>query len=150
IVSMGQQRRLGSASAIMGLACCLGAPPASADPVVGNPVQVTNLSPLATCTADKPETQGGTLYPNTEIEPWVDLKPQDPRNIIVGYQQDRWSNGGARGLVAGVSKDAGATWTVVPIPLVSLCTKGTYDRASDPWVSFGSDGTAYFMSLAFD
>src|SRR5262245_45243899 len=36
------------------------------------------------------------------------------------------------------------------VPKVSLCAGGKYQRASDPWVTFGADGTAYFMSLAFN
>ena len=54
------------------------------------------------------------LYPNSEIEPRSTI---DPSATIVGeYQQDRWSDGGARGLVASVSHDGGATWTRVVVP----------------------------------
>ena len=69
------------------------------------------------------------------------------RNLLVGVQQDRWSNGGARGTVAVVSKDGGRTWRTVVPPGVSLCAGGRYQRASDPWVDFSPNGVAYFMSL---
>jgi hypothetical protein len=35
-------------------------------------------------------------------------------------------------------------------PGVSLCSGGRYQRASDPWVDFSPNGTAYFMSLVTD
>ena len=58
-------------------------------------------------------SQAGTLYPQTEIEPWIDANPRHPRNLIVGWQQDRWSNGGARGDVSAYTLDGGATWNTV-------------------------------------
>jgi hypothetical protein len=107
-------------------------------------------SPFAGCTADKVSQQDGINYPNTEIEPFVDANLADRRNLIAVWQQDRWDNGGARGLVAGYSKDGGRTWTKSVPPGVSACTGGAYARASDPWVSISPYGVAYFMSLAFD
>jgi hypothetical protein len=38
----------------------------------------------------------------------------------------------------------------VLVPKTSACTGGRFKRASDPWVSFSLDGTAYYMTLAFD
>ncbi len=72
-------------------------------------------------------------------------------NLIAGWQQDRWSNGGARGDVSAYSKDGGKTWTKVLVPGTTLCSggDGLFARASDPWVSFSPNGTAYFMTLAF-
>src|SRR5436190_1085794 len=58
-------------------------------------------SPFAACTAGGP----GTVYPNAEVEPRVAVNPTDPGNIVGVYQQDRWSDGGARGLVTAVSHD---------------------------------------------
>jgi hypothetical protein len=107
-------------------------------------------SPFADCTADNVPSQDGVNYPDTEIEPWIDANPKDRRNLIAGWQQDRWSNGGARGDAAGVSFDGGATWRTVLIPGNSACTGGSYKRASDPWVTIAPNGTAYYMTLAFD
>jgi hypothetical protein len=87
---------------------------------------------------------------DSEVEPYVDVNPKDPDNIVAIWQQDRWSNGGARGNVAGVSMDGGATWQPVPFGGVSECDGGEFDRASDPWVSFGPDGTVYAMHLVTD
>ena len=54
------------------------------------------------------------------------------------------------GLLAGVSLDGGAKWRTVPIPGTTACTGGSYKRASDPWVTIAPNGTAYYMTLAFD
>jgi hypothetical protein len=111
--------------------------------------KISGSSPFTNCVADNPTGQVGTLYPDSEIEPWIDVNPANTKNLIAGWQQDRWSNGGARGLAAGVSIDGGANWARIVPPKVSKCTGGIYDRASDPWVTIGPNGHAYFMSLAF-
>lgn len=89
---------------------------------------------------------GGVLYVNAEVEPWLAVDPRDARHWIAVWQQDRWSNGSSRGLVTGVTFDAGATWTRVA-PRFSLCAGGGYQRASDPWVDISPDGTAWQIGL---
>jgi hypothetical protein len=110
-------------------------------------------SPFAGCTVGG--TPSSVLYPNAEEEPWVDVNPTNPNNLIAVWQQDRWSDGGAHGLVTAATHDGGATWTRT-FPHFSTCAGGTaqnggdFDRSSDPWVSFGPDGTAYQVSLSFN
>ena len=108
---------------------------------------VSGPTPYATCTLGGP----GTNYLNAEVEPSVSVNPANPVSVIGAWQQDRWSNGGAHGLVAGYSADGGATWAETPLPF-SACAPGgaPYERASDPWVSFGPDGTAYANAISFD
>jgi hypothetical protein len=56
------------------------------------------------------QPQTGTLYLNSEVEPWLDVDPTSPVNrprFIGVYQQDRYSDGGARGLGTTVSTDVG-------------------------------------------
>jgi hypothetical protein len=127
-------------------ACIMPATAASLGPLE----RISGPSPYRNCTADQVGTQDGTLYRQTEIEPWIDANPTRPRNMIAGWQQDRWSNGGARGDVSAFTVDGGATWRTVRLPNVTRCDGGRFKRASDPWVSFAPDGTAYFMTLAFD
>jgi len=99
--------------------------------------------------------QTGTLYRNAEVEPQVAVDPRDQAHLVGVWQQDRWSNGGANGLLAGVSNDGGATW-VRSHAHFTRCSGGTkrnggdYERASDPWVSIGPDGTVYQIALTFD
>jgi hypothetical protein len=114
-------------------------------------VQVSGPSPfgpLANC-GNFPGIFEGVNFVNSEVEPWVEVNPVNPDNIVAIWQQDRWSDGGSRGNVAGVSNDGGASWTSVPIPGITDCTGGPWERASDPWVSFSPDGTLHQMSLVF-
>jgi hypothetical protein len=96
-----------------------------------------------------------TLYLNAEVEPHIAVDPANPARLLAAWQQDRFSDGGARGLVTARSSDGGATWARTRLP-ASLCGGGTfanggaYDRASDPWVAFGADGRAYAIALAID
>jgi hypothetical protein len=114
---------------------------------------ISGPSPFANCTAGA--APGSILYPNAEEEPWVDANPASPTNLIAVWQQDRWSDGGARGLVTAVTHNGGLSWTRT-FPHFSVCAGGTaanggdFDRSSDPWVSFGPDGTAYQVSLSFN
>ena len=119
-------------------------------------VQVSGASPLAGCTADNVGSQSGTVYVGSEVEPWIDVNPTKPDNIVGIWQQDRWSNGGARGLVVGASANGGTNWTSVTTLKTTVCTGGTaangggYQRATDPWVSFGPTGVVYQLSLSFN
>jgi hypothetical protein len=111
-------------------------------------VQVSGPSPFAECTADFINFQNGRVFVGAEVEPWVAVNPANPRNIVATWQQDRWSNGGARGLAVGTSFDGGLTWRTVPIPGLTPCTGGPFFRASDPWVAFGPTGDLFHISLA--
>ncbi len=120
---------------------------------VGPLVQITSGDPLTGCTADNARQQvkaGSVLYPATEIEPWVAADPSHPGRLIAGWQQDRWNDGGARGLLAGVSDDGGASWKTVRSGRVAKCEGGPWTRESDPWVDIGPGGVAYFIHLPFE
>lgn len=93
---------------------------------------------------------GAINYVNAEVEPFIAINPTNSANIIGVWQQDRWSDGGAHGLVAGYSFDGGATWGETPQPFTACAGGLGYERASDPWVSFGPDGTAYSVSISFN
>jgi hypothetical protein len=137
-------------------AAVLGAGTAAAGPYLASPpVDVSaGPDPFANCTADNAALQesmfGSTLYPSAEPEPRLAIDPTNPMNLAGYFHEDRWSDGGNRGLVAGVSHDGGQTWTRVVVPGVSKCSGGAYDRASDPWVSFAPNGELYAISLSFD
>jgi hypothetical protein len=96
----------------------------------------------------------GTLYTNTAVEPYLAANPFNPMNLIAAWQQDRWSNGGARGLMLASSVDGGSSWTLTTAPF-SRCTGGNsgnlgdYARATDPWVAVSPNGYAYALALSF-
>lgn len=128
-----------------------------------------NPSPYAApgCLAlDTPQLQFGSLnYRNSEVEPWVTVDPTNPNHLVGAWQQDRWSDGGAHGLMAAYSIDGGTTWALSPQPF-SVCYHAAgfagpylnYQRASDAWVSIGpgtpstpgSGSTVYSVSISFD
>jgi hypothetical protein len=112
----------------------------------------TTSNPYASCTIGSGPPEWGTVNATgAEVEPWVAVNPTNRRNILGVVQQDRWNDGGAHGLVAMYSRDGGSTFHVVPLPFSSCAPGGlAYERASDPWVSFGPDGTAYAAALSFD
>src|SRR6266542_5344217 len=113
------------------------------------PKKASSGDPFAGCNADAGQFAGATAFAGTEVEPWVDVNPTDPTNIVATWQQDRWSDGGSRGLVAGVSFNAGHSWTQVVIPKLSACSGSpTWIRASDPWLSFAPNGALYHISLS--
>jgi hypothetical protein len=99
--------------------------------------------------------QSGTLYENAEVEPRVAVDPANPLHIVGVFQQDRWSNGGAHGLVASTSSDGGATWAESWAHF-SICAGGTtanggdFQRASDPWVTFSPNGVVHQIALSFN
>jgi hypothetical protein len=95
-------------------------------------------------------SQGGTdgLSADAEVEPSLAVDPARPQYLVAAYQQDRFSTGGARGLVAAASPDGGRTWARTTLPF-GVCAEGSSDwpRASDPWVSIGADGRVYAIGL---
>jgi sulfur carrier protein ThiS len=99
------------------------------------------------------ENLGGTLYVGAEDEPWLSVDPRDPDRMVGVWQQDRWSNGSSRGVMAGVSIDGGRTWTRRPMPF-SRCgggnagNGGDYARVSNPWVSHAPNGNVHAVAIA--
>lgn len=115
-------------------------------------VVVSAASPVAAgCNGGR---AGGTLFVNAEVEPMVAISPADPELLIGAWQQDRASDGGARALVSALSRDGGHSWSRTLHPL-SRCggalpgSAGDFERATDPWVDIGLDGTLHVMALSF-
>jgi len=135
---------------VMAPAAIVGA--ASAGPFTVGPLSlISGPSPFAGCDPGP----GATNYLNAEVEPWVAVNPANTSNIIGVYQQDRWSDGGGRGLVASVTHDGGTTWTRSWAPFTfcsggNVANGGDFERASDPWVTFSPNGNAYQIALNFN
>jgi hypothetical protein len=118
----------------------------STNPDGGNP-----NDPLAV-TACNGAPQTGVVYRNSETEPHLAVNPTNALNMIAGWHQDRWSTGSAQSLGATYTTDGGFTWTQVTIPFTRCSggapgSSGDFERSSDPWISFGPTGTAYYMAL---
>ena len=153
-------RRSGGLGAVLALA--LGGSAFAADAGAATPLRVPD-NPLGQSAACKPivarSTAAGSINtPDAEVEPYIAVDPTNTDHLITSVQQDRWNDGGANGLTNAVSTDGGATWTLASTqPAVSICegaapgSAGFFDRATDPWVSFASDGKiAYSISDSFN
>jgi hypothetical protein len=96
---------------------------------------------------------GGTLFVDSEVEPHLAVDPKDETHLIAAWQQDRWSSGGSNAILGAVSFDRGGTWRSFA-PGFSHCTGATgadsFERASDPWISFAPDGTAHMAALGLN
>jgi len=117
------------------------------------PFKVKNLQAIS---GPSPFAAGcpGALHDDTnitghELETAITVNPANPRNIIATWKQDVGPDSTRSDLVAS-SQDGGKTWTRTTIPDLTVCTGGTADAGSDPWVSADGDGTIYFSGLAAD
>ena len=120
----------------------------------GDEVQVsTGGSPFAAGCGGA--AQDGDNVAGAEVEPMIAADPTNRLHLVGVWQQDRWTTGGSNGVTGGVSHDGGVTWTPTRAHF-SRCTGGTpanggdYERATDPWVTFGPSGTVWQIGLAFD
>jgi hypothetical protein len=100
--------------------------------------------------ADPPQIN----FKDTEVEPQIAVNPTDQNNVIGVFQEDRWSDGAAHGLVAAVSLNGGASY-INNWAEFSACSdiaatpfKEPLPRATDPWVSFDANGRAYQIALS--
>ena len=116
--------------------------------------------PSRKLSADSPVAAGctgghatGTLYAGAEVEPMAANLGSDPNHIVAAWQQDRWSDGGARAIVTAISVDGGANWARTLQPM-SRCggafagSAGDFERVSDPWIDIGSNGVVHLSGLA--
>ena len=138
------------------LSACGGGSSTSASPAAGtiaspdvSLVRVSSNSPYRVGCGG-----GSGVYEDAEVEPYMAINPGNPSNLIGAWQQDRFPDGGAHGLMVGYSTDGGQHWTRHTLPF-SVCgggntgNNGDYARASDPWVTISPDGTAYVISISF-
>jgi hypothetical protein len=85
-----------------------------------------------------------------ELEPAITVNPANPQNIVATWKQDVGPANQSRSDLVASSLDGGKTWVRSTIPGLTICTGGTADAGSDPWLSAGRDGTVYFSGLAAD
>ena len=98
-----------------------------------------------------PMSLDDVIQPDTQIEPSIAVNPTNPLNSVAGFQEGRHSDGGDMTNGFASTLDGGKTWKFGEVPgLTRLVGGGNFDRASDPVVAFGPDGTAFYNSLVFD
>ena len=91
-------------------------------------------------------------YDSTEVEPQVAVNPTDPDEMVGVTQQDRWPDGGARGLSSWMTSDGGTNWAKLADVPWSGCQGGPtrFGRVTDPWVSYDAAGNLYFIGQPID
>src|SRR5918912_1412431 len=92
--------------------------------------EVSQVDLYAACPLT-PDIFGGVNYPNTELEPWLTRNPVNADNFSGAFQQDRWDDGGAKGLVASWSFNDGLTWGDTALPF-SKCALPYYNGTPCP------------------
>jgi hypothetical protein len=133
-------------TAVLLAAVPLGVGPAAAGEDHGDRVEVlSGPSPFAAgCPGRRLDEAAIT---GAEVEPAIAVDPSDRRRVVATWQQDIGTPAARSDLVAR-SDDGGRTWRTAVIPGLTLCSGGTADFASDPWLSIGGDGTVYFSGTS--
>ncbi|MDQ1427571.1 MAG: hypothetical protein QOK39_1047 [Acidimicrobiaceae bacterium] len=119
--------------------------PASAGTLSGTP-SVLHVGQVTR--QDVPSQPGSEA--DTVVEPDVAVSPVNANIAIAAAHDSRFPNGGAVDISVAWTSNAGATWQHAPVQGITTATGGPYDRASDPAVAFGADGTAYLSVLLID
>jgi hypothetical protein len=112
---------------------------------------VSSPSTLITCPFGGSQ-DFASAYDNAEVEPQVAVNPTNQDEIVGVAQQDRWPDGGARGLSSWRSGDGGGSWAKLADAPWSACQGGPqrFGRVTDPWVSYDKAGNAYFIGQPID
>lgn len=139
---------LGLSAYLLASACSDADPPVRIAPA---PVAVSDVggSPYSRCTADDPSP--GFVNRSGEVEPTVAVDPRDPERFAVAWQQDRWVDGAARGIAVASTADGGETWRSTSDTGFTPCSgrsEPSPARVTDPWLSYGPDGTLHLAALA--
>lgn len=109
---------------------------ATVDPIV----PISDISPYPPGVDCNMTPQTGTLWSNSESEPYMDVDFGWPSRLAAIVHQDRWSNGSAQSNATFYSDDGGLTWNLSFTP-ITRCSGGlqigpeSFDRASDPWLA---------------
>ena len=160
-------RRLVAVSVLTICGLVVISPPASAAPLaLGLAHTASGPSPFTPgCGGPGDASPGSVNSLNAEVESHLADDPTDANTLAGAWQQDRWNDGGSHGNVHAYSHDGGATWTVSS-PRFSRCAGGNatsavqattlaarpsdYQRATDPWVSYGPTGRLHAIAIGFD
>jgi hypothetical protein len=84
---------------------------------------------------------------DTQVEPDIAVDPNDPSVVVAVFQEGRFPDGAAVDTGYASSQNGGRGWKTAPLG-VTQATGGEFERASDPVVAIGPDGSVYAESLA--
>jgi hypothetical protein len=109
-------------------------------------ISVTNVKQVSKDTLTAPSG----IEPDTQVEPDIDVDPNNAQHVVAVVQNGRDPSGGAQTIAYATSQDGGDTWVTGSLPGLTTQTGGTFNRASDPAVAFGPDGSVYVSALIFN
>jgi len=92
----------------------------------------------------------GNCEPDTLVEPDIAISPFNTKIEVAVAHDCRFATGGAVDIFYSWTHDGGAHWHQSRLPGLTKAVGGTFDRASDPVVAFGADGSVYVSSLVLD
>jgi hypothetical protein len=127
-------------------------------PYVPPPASSTSIPDVTACMGPAEVNDVGTIYRNSESEPFIAVNPMNAGNMIIAHHIDRISvSGGAVGIGVEYTLNGGRTWHSVLVPLtrcsgapMSSGNPGDFERSTDPWIEFSREGTAYLVDLPFN
>jgi hypothetical protein len=128
----------------------------STTPYVPPPASSTSVPAVTACMGPAELNDVGTIYRNSESEPFLAVNPTHANNMIIAHHIDRISvSGGAVGIGVKYTSDGGRTWASTLVPLTrcsgaSPGSPGDFERTTDPWIDFSRNGVAYLVDLPFN
>jgi hypothetical protein len=145
--------RTAIAKGLVALMATLALPGAAAahDYTLGSDVKVSGGSTLTSCPFGA-SPDFANAYNHTEVEPQVAVNPTNASEIVGASQQDRWPDGGARGLTSWRSSNGGTSWSKLADVPWSACQGGPerFGRVTDPWISYDKAGNLYLIGQPID
>ena len=139
-------------TAVVGASAASGVAAAGGSPFsLGPEVRVSGPSTLTGCSAGA-SADFARAYDSAEVEPQIAVNPTNPTEIVGVAQQDRWPDGGARGLTSWMSSAGGQDWAKLADVPWAACQGGPsrFGRVTDPWVSYDKAGNLYFIGQPID
>lgn len=131
---------LGSAAV---LTIALGAPSAQAALLRGHHGTVLQVGQISRQDiAPQPGSE-----PDTLVEPDIAVSPVNENIAVAAAHDGRYADGGAVDISYAWTHDGGAHWHHAPMPGITKAAGGVWDRASDPVIAFGPDGSVYISVL---
>jgi hypothetical protein len=121
--------------------------------MIAQPAAAATLSPAVLHVgqiAHQDITPEAGSEPDTLVEPSIAVSPIDPNIAVAAAHDGRFASGGAVDISYAWTRDGGASWHHGPMQGLTTAAGGTWDRASDPVVTFGPDGDVYISVLVFD
>lgn len=85
--------------------------------------------------------------PDTLVEPDIAVSPKNAKYAVAAAHDCRFPDGGAVDISYAWTHDGGKSWHHAPMPGITKAAGGTWDRASDPVVAWGPDGSVYISVL---